>query len=125
MLNSAGGVISNSLRIVLKKDIGTWRLSLSDVANYDHKPDPYTVYSASVTETKLARYITLHERSCHQPAEVLIRVLEGDITLQEIREVASSYTCPVCVLSKRRAKSVAANLDDPDGFYGGINSKNA
>ena len=97
MLNSAGGVISNSLRIVLKKDIGTWRLSLSDVANYDHKPDPYTVYSASVTETKLARYITLHERSCHQPAEVLIRVLEGDcpswiradITPQEIREVGS------------------------------------
>ena len=28
-------------------------------------------------------------------------------------------------LSKRRAKSVAANLNDPDGFYGGINSKNA
>ena len=96
MLNSAGGVISNSLRIVLKKDIGTWRLSLSDVANYDHKPDPYTVYSASVTETKLARYITLHERSCHQPAEVLIRVLEGDCP-SWIREVASSYTCPVCV----------------------------
>ena len=64
---------------------------------------------------------------------VLIRVLEGDcpswiradITPQEIREVASSYTCPVCILSKRRAKSIAANLDDPDGFYGGINSKNA
>ena len=51
--------------------------------------------------------------------------IRADITPQEIREVASSYTCPVCVLSKRRAKSVAANLDDPDGFYGGINSKNA
>ena len=136
LLDSAGGVISNSLndkQIVLKKDIGTWRLSLSDIANYDHKQDSYMVYSASVSKTKLARYITLHERSCHQPAEVLIRVLEGDcpcwiradITPQEIREVASSYTCPVCVLSKRRAKSVAANLDDPDGFYGGINSKNA
>ena len=46
LLNSAGGVISNSLndkQIVLKKDIGTWRLSLSDVANYDHKQYPYTV----------------------------------------------------------------------------------
>ena len=28
-------------------------------------------------------------------------------------------------MSKRRAKSVAANLDDLDGFNGGINSKNA
>ena len=28
-------------------------------------------------------------------------------------------------MSKRRAKSVAANLDNPDSFYGGINSKNA
>ena len=66
-------------------------------------------------------------------AEVFIRALEGDcpswirsdITPQEIRKVAGSYTCPVCVMSKRRAKSVAANLDNPDSFYGGINSKNA
>ena len=28
-------------------------------------------------------------------------------------------------MSKRRAKSVAANLEDPDSFYGGIHSKNA
>ena len=28
-------------------------------------------------------------------------------------------------MSKRRARSVAANFDDSDGFYGGINSKNA
>ena len=53
LLDSAGGVISNSLndkRIVLKKDVGTWRLSLSDIANYDHKQDPYTVYSASISK---------------------------------------------------------------------------
>ena len=64
---------------------------------------------------------------------MLIRALEGgcpswiraDITPQEIREVASNYTCPVCFMSKRRAKSVAAYLKDYDGFYGGINSKNA
>ena len=51
--------------------------------------------------------------------------IHADITPHEIREVAISYTCPVCVLSKRRAKSVAVNLNDPEGFYGGINSKNA
>ena len=28
-------------------------------------------------------------------------------------------------MSKRRARSVAANFDDSDGFYVGINSKNA
>ena len=34
--------------------------------------------------------------------------------------MAPCYTCPVFVLSKRRAKFVAANLENPDGFYGGI-----
>ena len=78
---SDGGIISNSLnekQIVLKKDVGTWRLHLSDIANYDHVQDSASIYSASVSNTKLARYITLHERSCHQPAEVLIPALEDD-----------------------------------------------
>ena len=81
LLSSDGGIISNLLndkQIVLKKDIGTWRLHLSDIANYDHKQDSGSIYSASVSKTQLARSITLHERSCHQPAEVLIRALEGD-----------------------------------------------
>ena len=76
LLNFDGGIISNSLndkQIVLKKDVGTWCLHLSDIANYDHVQDSHSTYSASVSKTKLARYITLHQRSCHQPAEVLIR----------------------------------------------------
>ena len=106
MLNSDGGIFSNFLndkRIVLKKDVGTWRFYLSDIANYDHAQDSASIYSASVSKTKLARYIALHERSRHQPAEILIRALEGDcpswiradITPQEIRDVAGSYTCHV------------------------------
>ena len=63
MLNSNGGNISNSLndkRIVLKKDTGSWRLHLSGIANYDLEQDLFSIYSASVSKTKLARYITLH-----------------------------------------------------------------
>ena len=39
--------------------------------------------------------------------------------------MAGKYSCLVCAMSKRRAKSVATNLEDPDGFYGCINTKNA
>ena len=56
--------------------------------------------------------IALHGRSCHQSPEVLIRALESDspswiradITAQEIREVASKYTCVPSALAKRRGE---------------------
>ena len=83
LLSSDAGIISYSLndkQIVLKEDIGTWRLHLPDIANYDHMQDSASIYSTSISKTKLARYITIHERSCHQPAEVLIRALEGYCT---------------------------------------------
>ena len=46
LLNSDGGIISNSFndkRIVLIEDIGTWRLHLSDTANYDHVQDSASI----------------------------------------------------------------------------------
>ena len=96
LLSSAGGLISNSLndkQIVLNKDDGSWRVSLSDIEKYNHEQSSYAAFSATFAKTKLARYIALHERSCHQSAEVLIHSLEGDcpnwiradITPQEIR----------------------------------------
>ena len=117
MLTADGGAMTNSFnekQIVLIKDFGTWRLRLADIVDYNHKHDSHLAFAASISKTKLGRYIALHERSCHQSPDIFIRALEGDspswiradISAQEIREVASKYTCVPCVLAKRRAKSV-------------------
>ena len=122
MLTADGGAMTNSFNeTVLIKDFGTWRLRLADIVDYNHKHDSHLAFAASISKTKLGRYIVLQERSCRQSPEVLIRALEGDspswiranITAQEIREVASKYTCVTCVLAKRRAKSIVSNLRDP------------
>ena len=131
MLTADGGAIANSCndkQIVLTKDFGTWRLRLADIVDYNQKHDSHPAFAASIAKSKHGRYVALHERSCRQSPEVLIRALEGDSPSwirAEIREVASKYTCVPCVLAKRRAKSVVSHLPDPDGFFGGINSKNA
>ena len=138
VLTANGGVVRNPFNdkeINLKWESGTWRIFLRDVAGYDHESGSRNVkaFVSSSGKSKLERYISLHERSCHQSADTLIKALEADppcwirsgITAQEIREVAKKYTCVPCVLAKRRSKSVAFNLVDPDGFSGGINSKNA
>jgi hypothetical protein len=135
-LTEAGGLISNSFndkRIVLTKDFGTWRLQLSDVASYDHQGAKLAnkAYNSTILKTKAERYISLHERLCHQSPSVLCKALEekrwinAGITPQEVRDIGSKYECVLCVLSKRRAKSVAPNLPLPEGFDGGVNSRTA
>lgn len=138
VLSDVGGVVSNSVndkQIVLKKDFGTWRLRLSDIANYDHKDvrQSTTAFRTSTPKSKAERYIALHERLCHQSPKVLARMLDeedpvcirGGINSEEILQIGNKYTCVICELAKRRAKSVAFNLKDPEGFNGGINSKTA
>jgi hypothetical protein len=155
LLTQRGGEISNPFndqKIRLREDHGTWRILLSDIANYSHRSTGETEEGSTLkarnagfkyanrahaicspTKSKLGRYISLHERSCHQPPDVLIKAIEGEsprwirsgITAEEIRSVGKNYTCVPCILSKRKKKSVSFNLEDPEGFYPGLNSKNA
>ena len=138
VLTNVGGVISNSLndkQIVLKKDFGTWRLQLSDIASYDHNDVQHkpTAFYSSTPKSKAERYITLHERLCHQSPRIMAKMLNEEnpmciragINAEEVLEIGSKYTCVSCELAKRRAKSVAFNLDNVNGFDSGINSKTA
>jgi hypothetical protein len=138
VLTDEGGLITNSLndkRIVLTKEEGTWHLPLSAIVSYDHKATKHkdNIFLATTMKTKGERYISLHERLCHQSPEVLYKMLKGDdplciragITAKEVHEIGNKYVCVPCVLSKRKAKSVAFNLPDPAGFDGGVNSKTA
>ena len=136
VLTNAGGVISNPFndkRIFLTKDYDTWRLLLADIASYDHEGarQAITAYVTTLPKSKIERYIALHERLCHQSPLVLSKALEeekwinANISAEEVRDIGSKYVCVPCVLSKRRAKSVAPNLSLPEGFDGGLNSKTA
>ena len=112
-----------------------WRIFLRDVEGYDHESGSRNAgaFVSTAGKTKLQRYIDLHERSCHQSGETLIRALEEDppcwiragITAQEVRDVYSKYTCIPCILAKKKSRSVAFNEANPDRFDGGLSSKTA
>lgn len=138
VLTDSGGSITNPFNnksINLTKDSNTWRILLSDVANYSHSESrivqAYSVLATS--ESKLERYISLHERLCHLSPEALSSAIDGDsplwirsdLTAQEVRQMAKKHVCVPCMLSKRRRKSIASNLQDPEDFASGLNSKTA
>ena len=136
-LSNSGGVISNPVNekeIHMKRDYGTWRLKLDDLATYDHEQgDQVNAFYSVLPKTKAERFISLHERLGHQPAKVLAEMLNEDnplciragITAREVKEIGGKYTCIACLMSKRRSQSVAFNLSNPDGFQGEISSKTA
>ena len=139
ILTSEGGLISNPFndnKIELRTDRGNWRILLSDVINYSHRDQRQTETAFSFffpKQSKLERYISLHERMCHQSPESIIKSLDGDnpawiragITAHDVRQLSRKYSCVICTLSKRRNKSVSVNLRAPTGFNSDLNSRTA
>ena len=137
VLSDSGGVVSNSVNdkeIKLKKDKGTWRLQLDDLATYDHENGGQIgAFYTAMPKSKADRYINLHERLGHQSWRVIASMLDEDhpvciragITSKEVKEIGSKYQCVACLLSKRRSQSIAFNLSNPEGFQSPIDSKNA
>ena len=136
-LSDTGGVISNALndkKIKLWKDYGTWRLYLQDLADYNHKEKSYVkAFYVAASKSKAERYVELHERLGHLNWRIIAEMLDersqvcirAGITAQEVREVGARYQCVSCLMTKRRAKSVSFNLEEPEGFQSSINSKTA
>ena len=139
ILTSEGGLITNPFndnKIKLSNEFGIWRIFLSDVINYSHRDQRQTETAFSFffpRQSKLERYISLHERMCHQSPESIIKSLDGDkpawiragITSQDVRQLSRKYSCVICTLSKRRNKSVNVNFHAPTGFNSGLNSRTA
>ena len=136
-LSDSGGVISNSVnekKIDMKKEQGTWRLLLDDLADYDHKDGEYSeAFYSAISKSKAKRYMDLHERLGHLSWRVIAEMLDEEnpvciragITAREVREIGKKNQCITCLMSKRRAQSVVFNLADPEGFKSAIDSKNA
>jgi len=77
-----------------------------------------TTFSSTVS-----RYIRLHENSGHMAPVTMIRAIKSktwhnvDLTVSQVKRASKIYSCPYCILAKRRRDPTPINVDPPD-FHG-------